>query len=67
MSASNVCVQATMQFGLAIKFYILFLIFLGINTVVAKIHCVIGFTGSRQRSDAKRFQIVLRETEEEFN
>ena len=55
MSASNVCVQATMQFGLTIKFCILFLISLRINTLVAKIHCVIGFTGSRQRSDAKRF------------
>ena len=56
MSAINVCVQATMQIGLAIKFCILFLISLGINTLVAKIHCVIGFTGSRQRSaDAKRF------------
>ena len=58
MSAINVCVQATMQIGLAIKFCILFLISvisLGINTLVTKIHCVIEFTGSRQRSDAKRF------------
>ena len=55
MSGINVCVQATMQIGLAIKFCPLFLISLGINTLVTKIHSVIGFTGSRQRSDAKRF------------
>ena len=58
MSAINVCVQATMQIGLAKKFCILFLISvisLGINTLVTNIHCVIEFTGSRQRSDAKRF------------
>ena len=66
MSAINVCVQATMQIGLAIKFCILFLISLGINTLVAKIHCVIGFTEADNGLTPSDL-IVLRETEEELN